>query len=133
MLFRRLGAAAYDVLILCGVIMLTSLVVIAARNGAEIPAGSLWFQALILAQSVAYFVGFWASGGQTPGMRPWRLRLVDRSGGTVSPARAVGRLVVTLLVTAPVGAGFVWMLLGHDGRALQDKLSGTDVVDVVTS
>ncbi len=40
--------------------------------------------------SIAYFPWFWARGGQTPGMRPFGLRVVrDRDGGPVGGGQAI--------------------------------------------
>ena len=130
LLLRRLGALLYDALILGGILMLTSLVLVAARGGQAVPAGALWFQAFIGVQIVSYFVGFWALGGQTPGMRTWRLRLVGIDYQPVPAARAAWRLLVAVAVNAPAGAGFTRMLISRDGRSLQDLICGTDVLNV---
>ncbi|MBM4197233.1 MAG: RDD family protein [Gammaproteobacteria bacterium] len=126
-LLRRLAALCYDLLVLTGVVMATSFGVVVSRAGEAVPAGERWFQALVLAQAAAYFIGFWSAGGQTPGMRTWKLRVVSLDG-TLKPGRAVVRLVAAIATNAPAGAGLLWMLASRDGRALHDRLSGTIVV-----
>ncbi len=129
LLLRRLGALLYDVLIVAGVIMVTSLVLIAGRNGEPIPPGASWFQGMVALQWLGYFAGFWTFGGQTPGLRTWRLRLVSADGGSVGPARTIRRLVAAVISVLPAGVGFAWMFVGN-GQALHDRLSGTRMIEV---
>ena len=77
----------------------------------------------------AYFVLFWSTAGQTPGMRLLQLRVrVRSSGGRLSPGRALVRLVGLLLAIVPLFAGFVPVLFTEQRRGLQDFLAGTVVV-----
>jgi uncharacterized RDD family membrane protein YckC len=76
-----------------------------------------------------YFVGFWATIGQTPGMRLLRLRVVHGSGQELPVWRACVRLVGLVLAIIPMFAGFVPVLFDGERRALQDYLAGTAVVD----
>src|SRR5204863_4889163 len=69
-------------------------------------AGSGWLLVLC-----AYFVGFWSTVGQTPGMRSMRLRLIDGSGAAPSGWRSLVRLVGLALAIVPCFAGFVPVLL----------------------
>lgn len=78
---------------------------------------------------VAYFVGFWSTTGQTPGMRLMRLRVVT-GAGEEAPGfwRSAVRLVGLALAIVPLFAGFVPVLFDGRRRALQDFLAGTVVV-----
>jgi uncharacterized RDD family membrane protein YckC len=75
-----------------------------------------------------YFVGFWTTAGQTPGMRLMRLRVVDRTGSPPAPGRALVRFIGLLLAIVPCFAGFLPVLFDDRRRALQDFLAGTVVV-----
>jgi uncharacterized RDD family membrane protein YckC len=77
---------------------------------------------------VAYFVGFWSTTGQTPGMRVMRLRvLADPSGGPPTVWRSVVRLIGLILAIVPFFLGFVPMLFDGRRRGLQDYVAGTEV------
>lgn len=128
--FPRLAAAAYDALVVTGLVMLTSLVVIAARNGAAVPAGSVPYQAFIAVQVALYFVVSWVRGGQTVGMRAWRIRVEPAAGGRLTTAAAAGRFLAGLLSLAPLGAGFLWILVDGERRAWHDRLSRTRVTQL---
>ncbi len=129
-LFRRLAAGFYDLLILAGVLVVTSFVVILARGGEAIPAGNRVYQGFLAAQLAGYFIGFWARAGQTPGMRAWHLRLQTARGGTPSLAMATVRFAAALLSAAPFGLGFLWMVHDARSRTWHDRLSGTRVIRI---
>jgi pimeloyl-ACP methyl ester carboxylesterase/uncharacterized RDD family membrane protein YckC len=86
-------------------------------------AGVAWFVVV-----ATYFVGFWSSTGQTPGMRLLGLRVVTRGGLPPSPARSLLRLVGLALAIAPMLLGFLPVFFDSRRRALQDFLAGTLVV-----
>lgn len=74
-----------------------------------------------------YAVESWARGGQTMGMRPWRLKVVDGDGRT--PARKLlwKRYAV---VSVSAGLAMLWCLFGAEKRGLHDRLTGTWLVRV---
>jgi pimeloyl-ACP methyl ester carboxylesterase/uncharacterized RDD family membrane protein YckC len=85
--------------------------------------GAAWL--LVVA---TYFVGFWSTTGQTPGMRLMGLRVVTGGGLPPSPARSFFRLVGLALAIVPFFAGFLPVLFDSRRRALQDFIAGTLVV-----
>ncbi len=79
--------------------------------------------------TVAYFVVFWSTTGQTPGNRLLHIRVVDARGGELRPRRALLRLAGLLLAAAPFLAGFLPVLVDPRRRGLHDMLARTVVVD----
>jgi uncharacterized RDD family membrane protein YckC len=77
---------------------------------------------------VMYFVVFWSTVGQTPGMRLMRLRVAREPGESLSAPRALVRLVGLALAIIPLFAGFIPALFDARRRALPDYLAGTAVV-----
>ncbi len=77
--------------------------------------------------SIIYFVGFWSTAGQTPGMRLLRLRVLH---GNEPPGfwRSLARLFGLALAIIPCFAGFLPVLVDDRRRALQDYIAGTAVV-----
>ena len=124
--FRRIASIFYDSLVLAGVLMLAGALAVAAGRGhlTQDPWRSL-YQLYLLLTIYAYFVWFWVHGGQTPGMRAWRLRLTDPRGQPVSWKQATLRFCAALLSWLPAGLGFIWMLLDRDSLAWHDRLSAT--------
>lgn len=75
-----------------------------------------------------YFVLFWSSSGQTPGMRLLRVRVRGPAGDPPSIGRSLIRLVGLVLAIVPMFAGFIPVLFTERRRALPDFLAGTVVL-----
>jgi len=73
---------------------------------------------------VLYLWVFWTATGRTLGKLTMGLRLVTKSGGPVSSARAFGRALVC--VVFPLG--LVWAIVSTRSASLQDVMFGTAVV-----
>ena len=122
----RMASMVYDCLVLAGVLMVAAFpVVVLARNALPYPPWRALFQGYLLLVAAAYFVGFWVHGGQTPGMRAWRLTLTTRTGQRVSWKQALLRLFAAVLSSLPVGLGWLWMFIDHQGLTWHDRMSGT--------
>ena len=79
-----------------------------------------------------YFVLFWATTGQTPGMRIMRLQVIStRTGAPPHLLRALIRLGGLVLAIIPLGAGLIPVLFDARRRALQDMLARTVVIHVI--
>lgn len=133
----RLLALFYDLWPVAALWMLVSalftyahyLVVHDARQ--NIAPFSAWAWALWLAcwaVAAGYAVWSWRHGGQTLGMRPWRLRLATLDGGTPSTAALLRRFAVGTLSLLAAGAGFWWAWVDRDRLAWHDRASGTRLV-----
>jgi uncharacterized RDD family membrane protein YckC len=83
-----------------------------------------------VAIAVGYFVVFWQTAGQTPGMRLMGARVLsDRGGGgRLTAWQAVMRTIGLALAIIPCFLGFVPALFDRRRRALPDYLAGTVVV-----
>ena len=79
--------------------------------------------------SIGYFVGFWSAGGQTPGNRAMRIRVVAVKGERLKPRRAFVRCIGLLLAALPLMAGYLMILFNRRRRGLQDYLARTVVVE----
>lgn len=74
-----------------------------------------------------YFVVFWSTAGQTPGMRWMSLRVSDVHGDVPGVGRSLVRVVGLALAIIPLGAGFIPVLVDDRRRGLHDLLAGTVV------
>jgi uncharacterized RDD family membrane protein YckC len=75
-----------------------------------------------------YFVLFWSTAGQTPGMRIMGVRVIARDGRPPGVGRSCVRLIGLGLAIIPFFLGFVPALIDERRRALQDFLAGTVVL-----
>ncbi len=76
----------------------------------------------------AYFVLFWSTAGQTPGMRLLHIRVRGPGGEIPSVGRSLVRVVGLVLAIVPMFAGFIPVLFTDRRRGLPDFLAGTVVV-----
>lgn len=126
---RRLLALAYD-LFPAAALWFVVAAVFVALHGDAVTGGALGLLEFAACWLVTggYAVASWRRGGQTLGMRPWRLRVVARDGGAATlRALAVRYLVGTLSLLA-AGAGFWWAWVDRDRLAWHDRASGTRMV-----
>ena len=75
-----------------------------------------------------YFVIFWSTTGQTPGMRIMGLRVLGGDGRQLGVVRSVVRLIGLVLAIIPLFAGFLPVLVDNRRRGVHDMLAGTVVV-----
>src|SRR6266480_6102874 len=82
-----------------------------------------------IAIAVGYFVVFWQTAGQTPGMRLMGVRVLStRPGGRLTGWQAILRKIGLALAIIPCFFGFLPALFDSRRRALPDYLAGTVVV-----
>ena len=127
-LLRRVAAICYDLLLVLAILMTLAFAVIMLRAGNAIGSGSVWFQLLLLATWCMYFCWSWTHGGQTIGMRAWRLRLQTRAGTAAGWGAALLRFVCAGLSALAFGIGFLWCLVDRDRLTWHDRLSRTELV-----
>jgi uncharacterized RDD family membrane protein YckC len=134
-LFRRLAATLYDILLVLPLIML----VVALATGLQLaisgaPGGEDFqdtlhpqlVQMLALLTTATFFSCFWLIKGQTLGMQAWRIRLRSLDGAPVTVGQCLLRCVGALVSLLPIGAGYLWCLVDHNGRYWHDYWSKTE-------
>ena len=148
---RRLAAIVYDSLLLAGVLFgATALalgVVVAIIGGEAVKlhnplAGNPFFSTYLLLVCFFFYGGFWIHGGQTLGMRAWRLRVQRGDGRGIGWWQALLRFLIGGLWLAPTAylhqvleigvglsliAGLSSLLLALALR-LPDRFSDTELV-----
>lgn len=121
------GAAYLLISLVLGVI-----VAFAGSNGLDFLVGMgiiLYFLAFLVLWLV-YFPYFWSRGGQTPGMKVMRIKVVrDEDGGPVSFGSGVVRLLGYFVSSAVLYLGFIWILIDRRKRGWHDLMAGTCVVE----
>lgn len=156
-LWRRLAAACYDGLLLFAVWMVTLLVGLMARQLLGVERNDHVNALCLFLAGLAFFGWSWTHGGQTLGMRSWRLRVQRQDGSPLRWPVAALRYAAMLLgwglaLTAPLLAtlpakirpphceevmlaavlltALSLLLVAFDSRrrAFYDRLTSTEVV-----
>jgi uncharacterized RDD family membrane protein YckC len=129
-LLRRLAAAVYDALLVTALCMLTTLFFISFHGGEPVSPGNLLYQFSLIATTAVFFVGFWVHGGQTLGMRAWRLRVEQQSGEAINWKIGLIRFAAGILSVVPAGLGLLWLIVDRQRLAWHDRITKTRVVVV---
>jgi len=97
-LWRRFAAAIYDGLLLIALWMVTLLLACLPLNALlDLPPGNAMNRVLLLGVALGFFTLFWTRGGQTLGMRAWRLQVRRADGMPLRLPVAMVRAMATLL------------------------------------
>ncbi len=125
--WRRLLSMIYDTLCLIGIWFVAGGIAVGLHHGHAVE-GNPAFSLLLLVLSYAYFAFSWRRGGQTLGMKCWRIRVVSDDAGTrLSWRQTLVRFAVALVSWVPLGLGYWWALTGAR-RAWHDLASHSRVV-----
>jgi uncharacterized RDD family membrane protein YckC len=128
-LTRRLAAIAYDAILLFGVLFLASVLALPLTGDDPNRAHHPLFTSYIFFVCFFFFGWFWTHGGQTLGMRAWRVRVVRHDGGgPISWWQALLRFLVAIASWLALGAGFLWSLFDKERRTWHDIYSETVLV-----
>jgi len=130
-LLRRLAAIFYDLWLIAALWVLGAMAdtVIRTAIGGDAGEGQYWpLQVYMTLTAPAFFTWFWTHGGQTLGMRAWRIRLVNDLGGDVTTAQALRRCLWALPSLAFFGLGLIWVAFDRDKAAWHDRASQTWLV-----
>ena len=123
---RRLGAILYDALVVLGIVFAAALPLPLLDGLAGGALWALWLKRLYLLLVVfIYFGGFWSHGGQTVGMKAWRIKLVADDGGLITWRHALIRFLGAMVSALSLGLGFLWALAKKDRSTWHDRLSST--------
>lgn len=132
-LWLRLAALLYDLLVLIAIWMAAAaLVLLAFRGDVDVarqpPLYHFVLQGVLFVLAALYFIVSWTRGGQTIGMRAWRVSIVDAGGHFPHPGRSLARFLLALGSALLLGVGFIWCLFDAENRAVHDIVAKTRMV-----
>lgn len=129
-LARRLAAMFYDAWLLVALWLIGATVDYAIQRAlglAEDPY-RLPLQVFIVACPFLFYGWFWTHGGQTLGMRAWRMKLLNADGSTVDWRHAIIRVAAAHISLLALGLGYLWMLGDREKLTWHDRWSNTRLV-----
>ncbi|MBU0499115.1 MAG: RDD family protein [Gammaproteobacteria bacterium] len=127
-LLRRLAAIFYDLLLLLAMLFVASGLALLINGGQPIQSGNPFYTLYMLLVTFLFYAWFWVHGGQTLGMRAWRIRVLRDDGQPLTWGDATRRFLFAVLSLIPFGLGFLWSLFDKEGRAWHDRLSRTRLI-----
>jgi uncharacterized RDD family membrane protein YckC len=98
-----------------------------ALGTAEQPA-RLPLQLYVAACPFLFYGWFWTHGGQTLGMRAWRIKALQVNGEPMTWRRSIVRVMAAHLSLLVLGLGYLWMLVDRERLTWHDRLSNSRLV-----
>ncbi len=126
---RVLGAIIYDSLALFALFMVAGFMIVPVLGRPPTAQYELLaFRVLLLTIAYLFFCWFWTHGGQTLGMRAWKIRLLNLDNEAVSWPVASGRFCLAILSWLLLGLGYFSILWDPDGLSWHDRLTSTHLI-----
>jgi uncharacterized RDD family membrane protein YckC len=126
--FRIMGAVIYDSLLLLAVLFFATALALPFNAGDAFSTDQYIFSAYLLVVSFVFYGWFWTHGGQTLGLKSWKIKLCSRDGGSVSWQQVSIRFFAAILSWACFGFGFLWVLFDKNRLSWHDRISKTRLV-----
>jgi len=134
---KRLGAMFYDFMLVLSFALVVGFfftaVAMSLLGIENVPAGSPVAKGIftLLVFFIFGFYGwFWTHGGQTLGMRAWKLKLVGQDHSKIGWMQAFFRFCYSIISWIPLGAGYLWMLVDKQRFTWHDRASKTYIIDI---
>lgn len=126
--FRRLAAMLYDFLLLVALLFAATALLLPFNSGTAATGSQLWFYRIyLLSISFLFYGWFWTHGGQTLGLRAWKIKVLTLDKQVISWPQAGLRFVFAVLSWMALGCGFLWILIDKNKRSWHDHLSKTAI------
>ncbi|HSN22745.1 MAG TPA: RDD family protein [Methylomicrobium sp.] len=126
-LFRRLAAVVYDSFLLIAVLFVATAAILPLNAGVAFTSKQFFYPVYLLGISFIFYAWFWTHGGQTLGMRAWKIKVLTTDKHPITWHQAMLRFMFAILSWAFLGFGFWWILFDSEKRSWHDRLSKTSV------
>lgn len=127
---RLLLVLIYDAFALIGLLFLMGIIMLVARMGEAVEPGNIGFNLYLLFSVYLYLAWCWGRGGQTLGLKCWRVKVVTQTGHSLDWRTAMKRFLASILSWLPLGLGYLWIIFDKEGLSWHDRLSGTQIIMV---
>lgn len=120
-----MAAQAYDLFLLLAVLFVATAIILPFNHGEAFASNQFFYPAYLLLVSFIFYGWFWTHGGQTLGLRAWKIAVLTADREPLNWKQALMRFCTALLSWLPLGLGFLWVLIDKDNKSWHDHLSKT--------
>ena len=117
----------YDALLLFSVLLFATASALLVTKG-SLDYHNPFFRTYLFLVCFLFYAWFWMHGGQTLGMRAWRLRVQRFDGSPITLWQVLLRFLAAIPAWALLGLGYLWILVDKDKLALHDRFSESVIV-----
>ncbi len=125
--WRRLAVIFYDLILLCAILFVATAVLLPLNAGEAFNRQQFFYPCYLLVISFIFYGWFWTHGGQTLGLRAWKLKVLTQDHQPISWTQALLRFTTAIVSLSFFGLGFLWILVDKNKRSWHDYLSKTAV------
>lgn len=132
-LFRRIFAIFYDGFLLLAILFIVTAISNALNNGSAIEPENIFYPLYImtiLCLCYFYFAWFWIHGGQSLGMKTWKIQLRTTNNKKISWKTTSIRFFSAIISWMFFGLGFLWAFVDNKNRCWHDLISNTEILDL---
>jgi len=124
---RRLTATFYDLLLLIAVLFVATALLLPLNGGQAFTAQQFFFPFYLLIASFLFYAWFWTHGGQTLGLRAWKIKVLTLDMKPISWKQALLRFATAIISWGFFGLGILWILIDKNQCSWHDHLSKTSL------
>lgn len=122
---RRLTVMLYDLLLLLALLFVATALLLPLNAGKAFTAQQFFFPLYLLLVSFFFYAWFWTHGGQTLGLRAWKIKVLTLDKKPINWKQALIRFIAAIISWGFCGLGFLWILFDKNKRSWHDHLSKT--------
>ncbi|NOQ13351.1 MAG: RDD family protein [Methyloprofundus sp.] len=125
--FRYLAAIFYDLILVIALFFFATAILLPFNQGEAIQS-TFFFPLYLLSVSFIFYGWFWTHGGQTLGLRVWKLRLINEQQIDISWKQAFIRYLIACCSWLALGLGFFWRIWQKDSKTWHDLSSKSVII-----
>ena len=89
-----------------------------------------YYVSCLLVICFCFYGWFWTHGGQTLGMKTWKMKLQLDNGQSITWMLALIRFIAALISWSAAGLGFLWSMFDPQRRTWHDIASNCVLLDL---
>jgi uncharacterized RDD family membrane protein YckC len=114
--------------LLLAVLFLATALILPFNHGQAFSPSQFLYPLYLVSVSFVFYGWFWTHGGQTLGLRAWKIKVCGLDGQTISWQQAGIRFIAGLLSWTFLGLGFLWCLWDKNRLCWHDHLSKSQLI-----
>jgi uncharacterized RDD family membrane protein YckC len=124
-LLRHMAAIVYDFLLLVALLFFATAILLPFNHGEAFSQQQIFYPLYLFVVSFCFYGWFWTHGGQTLGLKSWKIKVLSDKYELITWRQAFIRFITSLFSWAILGLGFLWILIDKNQRSWHDMASKT--------
>lgn len=122
-----MAAIVYDLFLLAAILFVATAVALPLNSGVAFTSKQFLYPVYLLLISFIFFGWFWTHGGQTLGMRAWKIKVLTNNHEPINWNQALIRFIAAIVSWGVFALGFLWIFIDKKNRGWHDYLSHTAI------